>query len=602
MLAGLGFQTVGPNPDDRVDVTTRVFLGLTVGCAQCHDHKFDPIPTQDYYSLLGVFKSSRDEQHPLAAEAEVAAYKKAKEEVAAKEEILKDWIIRQSEELALMLTRQTARYLEAAWRVQAGQADAAHAAESAKLDRETLERWLAYLSDRDKEYDYMDAWFAMIDRAGGPTNAKIDDVRREAQRIETLAIEFFTEKKEIDDRNYVKLGGAKGVKDEKTRQYANLDFLEPKKFYFWRDLTTEPYRKDGFNHEGGIYSYGPKTIARWLPAMWLQHLEESRAEIDRLKKEMPPAYPFYHVLKDTEKPADIPVSIRGDAKTPGEMAPRRFLRVLCDGDPPKFEKGSGRWELAGSIASADNPLTARVIANRVWQWHFGEGIVRSPSNFGQLGERPTHPELLDYLAWRLVESGWSIKALHREILRSSTYQLSAEQDAANVAKDPGNRLLWRANPRLRLDAEALRDSILMVAGTLDSTIGGPSEAFSEKFRRRTLYAKVGRTKPEPTLSLFDFPDPNTSTEQRTLTVGPMQRLYFLNSAFVAEQSAALAKRLLGAAQEDAARIRLAYNLLFGRDPDQDELALGVEFVASGERQWPQYTQALLSSAEFSSVP
>ncbi|MFN3325233.1 MAG: PSD1 and planctomycete cytochrome C domain-containing protein [Bryobacteraceae bacterium] len=601
LLAGLGFQVVGPGPDDRVDVTSRVFLGLTVGCAQCHDHKFDPIPTQDYYSLLGIFKSSKDDQHPLAPEAEVSAYRKAKAEIAEKEEVLKDWLVRQSDELALMLARQTARYVESAWRVMTGHPSSDVTA-AAGLDRETLDRWVAFLSDRDKEYDFLNPWFAMLDRAGEPAKADVEDVGRLAREIQTLALAIFAEKAEIDDRNYVKLGGAKGVKDEATRQYANLDFLEPRKYYFWRDLATSPYRRDAFEHNGGIYYYGPKEIVRWLPGIWAQHLKESREEIERLKKELPPAYPFLHILKDAEKPADVHVAVRGDAKNPGELAPRRFLRVLCDGDPPRFEQGSGRWELAQAIASRDNPLTARVMANRVWQWHFGEGIVRSPSNFGQLGERPTHPDLLDYLASQLMNSGWSIKALHREILRSHTYQLSIAQDATNAARDPGNHLYWRANPRLRLDVEALRDSVLAVAGTLDPTIGGPPAPLTDSFRRRTIYAKIGRTKPDPTLSLFDFPDPNASAEQRNLTVGPMQRLYFLNSTFIAEQSAALAARLAALADNDEGRIRAAYLLLFGREPDEEELKLGLEFVAPGERQWPQYAQALLSSAEFSSVP
>ncbi|MEJ7608424.1 MAG: DUF1553 domain-containing protein, partial [Bryobacteraceae bacterium] len=190
--------------------------------------------------------------------------------------------------------------------------------------------------------------------------------------------------------------------------------------------------------------------------------------------------------------------------------PRQFLRILCDGDPQRFAIGSGRLEFAEAIANAANPLTARVAVNRVWQLHFGEGLVRSPGNLGQLGERPTHPELLDYLAHRFVSTGWSFKSLHRDIMLSSVYALSSADSAVNRAADSENRLLWRANLRKRLDAEALRDSLLAVAGTLDRTIGGPPAGAAENHQRRTIYATVERTKPDPTLALFDFPNPNST--------------------------------------------------------------------------------------------
>jgi hypothetical protein len=187
------------------------------------------------------------------------------------------------------------------------------------------------------------------------------------------------------------------------------------------------------------------------------------------------------------------LAIRGDAQNPGEEAPRRFLQALCEGDPPPFTKGSGRLELAEAIASSSNPLTARVIVNRVWQWHFGEGIVRSGSNFGQLGDRPTHPELLDYLAVRFVEQGWSLKHLHRDIMLSSVYQLSSTPSAVNSEKDPDNQWLARANMTYRLDAESLRDAMLAVSGSLDRTIGGSPKPLTDDFKRRALYGTVSRT-------------------------------------------------------------------------------------------------------------
>jgi len=182
------------------------------------------------------------------------------------------------------------------------------------------------------------------------------------------------------------------------------------------------------------------------------------------------------------------------------------LSILCEGEPARFTKGSGRLELAESIVSPANPLTARVIVNRIWKMHFGQGIVRTPSNFGQLGGRPTHPELLDYLASQFVEKGWSVKALHREILLSATYQLSADYNGANAAKDPENRLLWRANLRQRLDAEELRDSLLAVAGKLDLDMYGPAAPLTDSNRRPPSMGMSGATQPDRMLSLFEFPE------------------------------------------------------------------------------------------------
>ena len=212
-----------------------------------------------------------------------------------------------------------------------------------------------------------------------------------------------------------------------------------------------------------------------------------------------------------------------------------------------------------------------------------------------MGERPTHPELLDYLAARLVESGWRLKALHREILLSKTYQLASDAEGDGAKKDPDNRLLWWANVVERLDAEALRDSILAVAGTLDLTMGGPAKPLADTFTRRAIYGTVSRSKPDRTMALFDFPDANAHAEQRIVTVGPMQRLFFMNSPFVAEQAKALGKRI------EAMGIGAAYELLYGRPATVEEIRMGEEFVAGGGAKWAQYAQVLLAAAEFSAV-
>jgi len=240
------------------------------------------------------------------------------------------------------------------------------------------------------------------------------------------------------------------------------------------------------------------------------------------------------------------------------------------------------------------------MVNRIWQHHFGRGIVRTPSNFGRMGERPTHPELLDYLAARFIETNWSMKAIHREILLSNAYAMSTANTAGD--KDSDNKLLSRFELKHRLDMETLRDSVLAVSGKLDAKIGGPAIPLSDDNNRRSLYLTVSRTRLDSTMALFDFPDANASTDERPVTAGPLQGLYWLNSKFVAEQSRALDERITKeAGTESRAKIDRAYQLLFARPADPEEVKIGLEYVASGPKGWPRYLQALLGSGEFSSV-
>ncbi|MBK9166746.1 MAG: PSD1 domain-containing protein [Bryobacterales bacterium] len=554
--AGLGFFALSPEfQDDRVDALSRGFLGLTVACAQCHDHKYDPIPTSDYYSLLGVFKSTKYHEIPLAPEAEVAAWDAHQKQIGDLETRLGDFLTRQNFQLGEMLAARTVQYLEAAsaddWKAAAARLE---------LDEATAERWSKYLANTSREHSYLPA-------------ADPAEFQRFVQAV-------FAEKKQIDDENFIRLGGSS---ERRTLSQADLLSLERDKYILWRDLFA-PGR--------GLFYYGEKEIGRFLHGEWKRYFDSLRAERDALKASLPEKYPFLHAIQDVEKPEDIRIQIRGSADNLGDVAPRRFLAALCDGAPEPFKQGSGRLELAEAIASPDNPLTARVIVNRVWQQHFGYGLVRTSSNFGQLGERPTHPELLDFLAARLVANGWSLKALHREILLSAVYALSSETIAANETKDPGNRLLWRAHRR-RLDVEALRDAMLAVAGTLDETMGGKAEPLNDDNRRRTVYGFVSRRKLDPLLGLFDFPSPNATSEKRLATNVPLQKLFFLNSGFVVKQAGALAGRLSGG---DTVRIAEAYRLLYGRAPDKEELRLGREYLKSAG--WSEYAQVLLSANEF----
>jgi hypothetical protein len=605
LLPGLGFQVIGESDEDRVDVNTRVFLGLTVGCAQCHDHKFDPIPTRDYYSLIGIFRSSEAVEHPLAGPEVVAAYEKAKKLSEQKQEELRLFLEKQTAQLTDILSAQTEQYVMAAWAVLSDPArQATEWAAKNDLDGPTLERWIRYLKVPERDHQAFACWDDLMRKAGSPGKASEPEVRGAARQMHAAVQSVLSEKKAMDDRNYVKLGGLEGMKNADRVIATLVEALPAGKTYLWRDLASKPYSGDSGKFVGGLYYYDAKDLERFLGSYWKKYLDHLRAEVKAAEKAAPAAYPYWHVLKDREKPVDARVAIRGDVSNPGEEAPRRFLAILSADEPAPFRKGSGRLELAEAIASAGNPLTARVMVNRIWKYHFGEGIVRSTSNFGQLGDRPTHPELLDYLASRFVESGWSMKAMHREMLLSAAYQMSSEE-GPGAAADPENRLLSHANVVERMDAESLRDSVLAAAGTLDLATGGEPKPLTDQFLRRAIYATVSRSNTDRTMLVFDFPDPNSSSEQRITTVGPMQRLYFMNSKFVAQQSKALAERLFKETAQgkgdDRQRIARAYQILFGRPAGEEEIQLGLEFLESKEDAWPQYAQALLGTAEFSAI-
>ncbi len=553
---GLAFYADSPEfQDDRVDVTSRGFLGLTVACATCHDHKFDPIPTKDYYGLLGIFRGTEYHEVPLAPQDVVMAFQKHKKLVDDQEAAIKEFLNSQATQLSEILAAKTARYLKAAEKEVSSEEG---------LDQETLERWMKYLKKPQKEHHYLPA--------------------KDPQEFQAFVLAVNAEKKHIDDENHIRLGGSNARRDLSN---ANLLSLERDKYFLWRDLFSDT----------GILYYGDNKIDRFLQGEWKSHLDSMRATLEELKKTIPPQYPFLRTIQDVKNPGNMHVLLRGSPDSPGEEAPRRFLAVLSPSDRKPFTKGSGRLELAEAIADPNNPLTARVMVNRIWQRHFGQGLVRTPSNFGQLGDRPSHPELLDYLAARFVENKWSIKSLHREIMLSSVYALSAENSAANYAVDPENRLVWRANRR-RLDAEALRDSLLFVSGNLDLKPGGQAERLTDENKRRAVYGFVSRRKLDGMLALFDFPSPNNTSEQRLSTSVPLQKLFFMNSPLVADQAKALAARLKG---EDAARIDQAYRILFSRPPSKQEIELGRQFLHEGKDPWPQYAQVLLSSNEFSFI-
>ncbi len=369
------------------------------------------------------------------------------------------------------------------------------------------------------------------------------------------------------------------------------------------DHKFDPIGQRDYYALAGIFASTDYAEVPLVPPAAVEEAKR-RQTPEQKKRKAPLDIPVVHALADAAKPVVMRVHLRGSPDNLGEEAPHRFLAVL-GGEGHPFTKGSGRLELAEAIASPQDPLTARVLVNRVWQHHFGTGLVRTASNFGALGERPSHPELLDHLATRFVRSGWSIKALHREILLSATYQQSSRFDARAYEADPEDRLLWRMGPR-RLEVEAWRDAMLAVSGRLNSTVGGPSaDLASSGNRRRTVYAAVSRHELNSLLRLFDFPDPNITGGERAVTTVPLQQLFVLNSEFMAQNAKALAARLTaGPDQDDVSRIRRAFLLLYGRPVTDEELRLGLAFLTAtppgpaGLTRWEQYAQVLLAADEF----
>jgi len=303
-----------------------------------------------------------------------------------------------------------------------------------------------------------------------------------------------------------------------------------------------------------------------------------------------------HIVRDGE-PKNLNIFVRGNVDTKGPEVPRHFLRVLAGDDPPAFTSGSGRRELAEAIASPENPLAARVIVNRLWALYFGKPLVSSPSNFGAHGERPTHPELLDDLAVRFIESGWSLKWLTREIVLSAAYRQASTATEVTLAADPENRLLSRMNRR-RLTVEQWRDALLAAGGKLESAIGGPSlDPQKPEERRRTVYARASRLELNKLLAMFDYPDPNVHADRRVETTTPLQKMFVLNSPFMVAQSAAFAERLASEVDsDDRARIERAYLLLYGRPAMEKEIRLGLDYL-SGQDRWQQYAHVLLAANE-----
>ncbi len=565
-LAAMGFLTVGRRfsndindiIDDRIDVVSRGLLGLSVTCARCHDHKFDPIPTDDYYSLYGVFASSPEPADlPLLNRLpQTAAYHKFEAELHRLEASREHFKATKRVELQDQLRLKTGEYLQLAWesRAKEGTADR-KPGELKGLRPLPIRRWAIYLNKMMTTPDAVfvawqefsklpDKEFALGSRDVVSKLKSLPTAAATKGRINAVVRDAFvhTPPKSIRDvaSQYGKLLFAAEQRWQKLLKDAPAD----KKPTALPDSNWEELRQTLYREDSPAF-VAVEDVKRLLDRAGRQSLTKLENKIEALRANSPAAPPRGMVLNDAPTPTEPVVFIRGNPGRPGKRVARRFLHALDETRAKPFLKGSGRLELAEAIANPQNPLTARVIVNRIWMHHFGAGIVRTTSDFGIRGTSPSHPELLDYLASHFMQEGWSIKKLHRQILLSAVYQQSSVLRPDQEERDPENKLLWRKNPT-RLEFEPMRDAWLQVAGNLDLKLGGrgfdiqnATAQNAPAQKRRSVYAFIDRQDLPQLFRTFDFASPDVSTAQRPQTTIPQQALFALNSPFLLDQARAL---------------------------------------------------------------
>ena len=603
-LAALGFLTVGRRYlnnkediiDDRIDVVTRGLLGLTVTCARCHDHKFDPIPTDDYYSLFGVFASSVEPADPPEIPAPVPAALAADfdAKVAEAQKDVDDYLAARKAEAEDDLRTRINVYLRAAFDVgfTATRRDP-KVDERARADklppgrlRAVSARWKSKLdATRGTPDPVFAAWHAFAALPAGEFSKKAPEVAKTLARdpkacnpvlARSLADAPPATMAEVAGR-YGDLLAEAGRKWKEAGKSGAKALEDPA----WESLRGVLYAADG------PLSLPSDGLLRFLDRAEQNKLNARKKAVDVVKATHPGSPPRAMVVSDLPNPVEPRVFLRGNPGRPGKEVPRQFLKVLSGPDRKPFADGSGRLDLARAIASRDNPLTARVMVNRVWLNHFGTGLVTTPSDFGTRSDPPSHPELLDWLADDFMRNGWSVKSLHRQILLSNTYRQRGDNRPEALARDPLNRLYWKFNRR-RLEFEAMRDALLAVSGSLDATMGGRSVSINAPPYppRRTVYGYIDRLGLDGVYRTFDFASPDASSPRRLVTTVPQQALFLMNSPFVIDQARRLAGRSELADSPPEARVSRLYERLFGREPDPRELALGVAFVRRQEESGP----------------
>jgi cytochrome c553 len=606
-LAAMGFLTLGRRfgnnvndiIDDRIDVVTRGLMGLTTTCARCHDHKYDPIPSDDYYSLYGVFASSVEPADlPLMGPPVInEAYQAYETELAKREAVLEAFVAEKLGTLIDELRSRTTDYLVAVVRKDGQELPQGIGISLGPGDvrREVVTRWRNYLQETAKEpHPVFGPWHALaalpadgFGDAAAKITAGLNDAPDAQPRTNSLVKQALAAAAPQSMFDVATIYGKLLV--ETNTRWVALTRGQPAEAAGASAPSIPPTALPEAPAEElrqVLYAEkSPTAVARdetrrLFDRATKNKMAELKRAVDSFKANSPAAPPRAMVLNDAPQPTQPHVLIRGNAGRPGKEVARRFLQVLSSPDAPAFQKGSGRLELAELIASPNNPLTVRVIVNRVWMHHFGKGLVTTPSDFGARGAAPSHPELLDYLASTFIEEGWSLKELHRRILLSNVYRQASDDRPEAIKVDPENRLIWKMN-RQRLEFEPMRDALLAVAGRLDGMIGGrPVDLFASPFTtRRGVYAFIDRQDLPGTLRVFDFASPDVSTPMRPQTVVPQQALFGMNSPFVVEQAKALASRPeVASAASSESKVQALYRLIYARGADVDEVSAGIRFL------------------------
>jgi mono/diheme cytochrome c family protein len=600
-LAALGFLTLGRRflnnqpdiIDDRIDVVTRGTMGLTVACARCHDHKFDPIPTKDYYALYGVFASCHEptEEPLLGTNAMPKEYPQYVAERAKREEELSRFRTTKESEVLTKVRGQVGDYLLVIHDAAEADDDKKEGlARERKLGPALVRHYKRSMKEwSEKPHPIFAPWFAFAGLSASNFVARVPEVCASFSSggdsshplNEAVAKLFSAEHPPVSlqetARRYNKLFADvdQEWKDALTRTPPPTALA---------DTNREALRQILYGPNSPIMALDSGELHRFMDTPAQQKLRALKRKVDELDATHPGAPPRAMALLDNATPTEPVVFKRGNPNNPGDKIPRQFLEIVAGQSRKPFLKGSGRLEMAQAIASKDNPLTARVFVNRVWLHHFGAALVRTPSDFGVRSDPPTHPELLDYLAARFLADNWSIKKLHKRIMLSSVYQQASQENPKAAKIDPANPLLWRMN-RCRLDFEAMRDTLLAVSGQIDLTPGGRAvDITTEPFStRRTVYGFVERQNLPGIFRTFDFASPDTTSPQRFSTTVPQQALFLMNSPFVVQQAKSLLERPdVKSLSTTEQRLRKLYQIAFQRLPDADELQLARQFINAQE--------------------
>jgi cytochrome c553 len=629
-LAALGFITVGrkfisiqDTYDDQIDVVMRGLQGLTVGCARCHDHKYDAIPTEDYYSLYGVFQNCNEPDSqglPVLAEPmQVAGYQEFQAELNKLQGEVDKYVNEKRDEILNTARDKVADYL-----VRAATADLKDdllnklsflSLKPEQIRRRLLQRWQEYLNDRAKsEHPTLGLWAELVklpdDGFAEKAAAILEQWKMRPTGVSSMqahpkVLAAFVAAPPQSKADVAKVYGEllKGAWEAWKAEGGNeqaLDKLDDETkalavIIVGKDSPTQP-------SAGEIHRYFDRAERN--------RFTELERKVKAFQANSPVAPPRAMIVKDRDRLEEPRVLIRGNANRPGQQVPRQYPVVLTGPERKPFTHQAGRLDIANAIVSPDNPLTRRVIVNRVWMHHFGEPLVDTPSDFGIRTPQPVQADLLDHLADYLLQHDWSLKELHRYIVLSATYKQQSIDRPDCRAADPENRLLWKMNRR-RLEWESLRDAMLLTSGRLDATMGGRSvELARASSARRTVYGNIDRQDLPNLFRVFDIASPDSSTARRPRTTIPQQSLFLMNSPFSIEQGQALANRSdIGPIADRDAKITALYRAALDRSPTAEELSAAQRFVEAASADpagaqlspWEQLAQMLMMTNEFAYV-